>query len=282
MHLLDNTLEHLSTTLTSPRLVASGTYTVNLEWLLETLPLLKHPSLEGPLLLFDPPPSRPSSYSDTTSISSTAEIEQSDYRLESLTSTSKLLMQPRPASVDIFKRLPNLKTIRIMESLLRVSHPGEPRLGEFGRVLEQYCPNIDCIETTGALQIWFFRLLLLSPSIRTAMRKLKQELEEQLAQQQEYEYRVQSAQNRGCASSGATGATRAGGTCVAGACWSDWAVVFSQIEKVGDAGPCTVGAGFCLFGIQAQLLTHVALQDQTGYGVWNLYEIDPEVVEQRE
>ncbi|KAG0043036.1 hypothetical protein BGZ90_009226, partial [Linnemannia elongata] len=188
---LENTLEHLSTSLTFLRLVVRDEYLVSLEWLLETLPLLKYLSLEGNYLKFVPPPLLPPSYSGTnTTTTSTVESGQSHYPLETLTFMSILMTRPGPTSFDIFKRLQNLKNIRIKYSYSGPLNSDEPRPGELGRVLEKYCPKLERIETDGAVPVWFFRLPPLSPAIRIAMWKLEQEHAEQLAQLRAEEFRL--------------------------------------------------------------------------------------------
>ncbi|KAK3834698.1 MAG: hypothetical protein JOS17DRAFT_737481, partial [Linnemannia elongata] len=259
--LLENTLEHLSTTLTCLRLVAQGSYMTNLEWLLETLPLLKHLSLEGYSLQYVPPPPRSPPYSDTnTTTNTTVEAEQSPYPLETLTFASILLTYPEPTTFDIFKRLPNLKNIRIMDTQRWFPQPGEPRPGEFGRVLEKYCPNLECIETTGAVPVWFFRLPPLSPVLRTAMWKREQEQAEQLTQQQEREELVFHTH------SGRIGRS-----------------YFRNLRRLEMRGQGLSTQDLVCLGVQAQFLTHVALQGLPATDrIWNLYETDPEGVGQGE
>ncbi|OAQ32750.1 hypothetical protein K457DRAFT_15823 [Linnemannia elongata AG-77] len=293
INLLENTLEHLSMSLTFLRLMVQGAYMANLEWLLETLPLLKHLSLEGDLIQFLPPSPRPSSYSDTNTITnSTVESDQSHYPLETLTFMSALMTRPGPTSFDIFKRLPNLKNIRIIETQSWYRHPDGVRPGEFGRVLEKYCPKLERIETDGAVPVWFFRLPPLSPAIRTTMRKLEQEHAEQLAQ-----LRAEEFQLRGGMWSTSV-APRAANVllqkqleqqeredlvfqALAGRIKQSY---FRNLKRLEMRDHTLSAQDLVCLGIQAQFLTHVTLQRQlyTSSQVWNLYETDPEVVGQGE
>ncbi|KAK5814283.1 hypothetical protein F5H01DRAFT_346291 [Linnemannia elongata] len=294
INLLENTLEHLSTSLTFLRLVVREEHVVSLEWLLETLPLLKHLSLEGSCLKFVPPPLLPPSYSgtNTTTTTSTVESGQSHYPLETLTFMSILMTRPGPTSFDMFKRLPNLKNIRIKDSSSGPLNSDKLRPGELGRVLEKYCPKLERIETDGAVPVWFFRLPPLSPAIRIAMRKLEQEQAEQLAQLQAEEFRLWG---RMWSTSVAPRATDV--------------LLQKQLEQqereelIFQAHAGRIGQSYfrnlkrlemreqrlsaqdliCL-GVQAQFLTHVTLHRRfyTSSQVWNLYETDPEVVGQGE
>ncbi|KAK3823641.1 MAG: hypothetical protein J3R72DRAFT_458945 [Linnemannia gamsii] len=88
-------------------------------------------------------------------------ITTRQHPLESLTFNSKLMCQEGPNAFSFLERLGNLKKIEI-RSTMSTCYRSRP--WAIGQALRRYCPNLESIETWGAVVLWFFDLPILPPS----------------------------------------------------------------------------------------------------------------------
>ncbi|KAF9123836.1 hypothetical protein BGW39_008638, partial [Mortierella sp. 14UC] len=78
--------------------------------------------------------------------------------LESLTVSPYFMMRPTPNMLATFKRLKNLKSIKIHSDYVYLDPNARIQPGEFGQILQKCCPKIETINTHGCIALWLFRL----------------------------------------------------------------------------------------------------------------------------
>jgi hypothetical protein len=149
---------------------ANKSYEVDVEKLLETYPYLKDLCLHGlafrytPLLHNEDTPASDVSVSASIGTDSTEDpvVIVVQHRLESFTFGPSLLSRLGSDAFLFFKRLGNLKQIRVKSSMEYSECAPNSRPWDFGRALRQFCPKLESIDIEGAVVFWLFDLPILS------------------------------------------------------------------------------------------------------------------------
>ncbi|KAF9137205.1 hypothetical protein BGX30_010449 [Mortierella sp. GBA39] len=125
---------------------------LDIDMILDALPRLKSLVIDGPGHHYtDNAPSSSTSTTGTTTMQL--------HPLESFKFTPLLVMRSTVNTLATFRRLKNLKSIFISTNdtyYNPVTRQAKP--GEFGQILQRYCPKIERVETDGSLVLWFCRL----------------------------------------------------------------------------------------------------------------------------
>ncbi|KAF9137204.1 hypothetical protein BGX30_010448 [Mortierella sp. GBA39] len=143
------------TTLTLRFAYESGAeaYIVDLDRILATFPYLKDLSIDGWMHEYAPAASK-----------DTVTGTESQCRLESFTFDPRLVCRGGPDAFLFFRRLGNLKMIRVNPTLFTYKHFQRCRPWALGRALREHCPRLESIYTSGAVALWLFDLPVLWPS----------------------------------------------------------------------------------------------------------------------
>ncbi|KAG9066603.1 hypothetical protein KI688_012511 [Linnemannia hyalina] len=125
---------------------------LDIDMILDALPRLKSLVIDGSGYHYtDNAPSSSTSTTGTTTMPL--------HPLESFKFTPLLVMRSTVNTLATFRRLKNLKSIFINTNdtyYNPVTRQAKP--GEFGQILQRYCPKIERVETEGSLVLWFCRL----------------------------------------------------------------------------------------------------------------------------
>ncbi|KAF9123837.1 hypothetical protein BGW39_008639 [Mortierella sp. 14UC] len=149
----------------------SGTfkmYTVDMDRILETLPHLRHLSIDGhrhrykvATELKDDSPSSSSSGITTTSAMDTLAGSWKQHGLESFTfEPTRLMSLKGPDAFTFFRRLGNMRRIQVNAAIPYLNGRQNGRPWALGQALRRYCPNLEVIETNGPVPLWFFDLAI--------------------------------------------------------------------------------------------------------------------------
>ncbi|KAG0374766.1 hypothetical protein BGX24_009992 [Mortierella sp. AD032] len=135
---------------------------IDVDRILDAIPQLKHLDLRGEGHRYVDNDSSPSTTTTTTFCTRDVYEPKKEVRnhpLESLTCSPLMMLRPTPKILATFRRLGNLKNVNI-HSYAQYVGPFTQRAqpGEFGQILQQYCPKIESIETNAYAVLWLFRL----------------------------------------------------------------------------------------------------------------------------
>ncbi|KAF9906150.1 hypothetical protein EC991_000946 [Linnemannia zychae] len=146
---------------------------VDVERILESLPCLKELVIEGWMHDYvsveESAAARAQSKDyghQMASAGTTTMGSKTPYRLEKFTFDVKLTHRAGPDAFGIFKRMGNLKRIRIKSFTSQYECAQMSRPWALGRVLREFCPGLEAIETEGCVALWLFDLPIL-PSLTT-------------------------------------------------------------------------------------------------------------------
>ncbi|KAG0275222.1 hypothetical protein BGZ95_009064 [Linnemannia exigua] len=152
---------------------------IDVDRILDTIPCLKQLHLEGPWHTYTDNTSSSSSTATKTTFCTRVDYEPKkevrNHPLESLTCLPRMMSRSAPSTLATFRRLGNLKSISFkstneyFERDIVFDPNTRAQPGEFGQILQQYCPKIESIETYPNTVLWLFRLPAFSSAYKAIL-----------------------------------------------------------------------------------------------------------------